>query len=393
MTFPSLNIIADLNNIEASSNTQFIFTWKNCDLNSCSNVTTSSLTNADTLDPQSLRGFLRLVLPSLGKKFTVTSLKTEANLTCGDTNAVNCFNDSKIIACKNNFFWSIATDGTQSCAATCTNSWPRYLYTKTNASFQVNKASENTNTGYCNGDCHASTGGKITCPTGITQWSDSNYTGLACNGATYTKFSFFCLQNDLTYMSVANEPLAGAIFYSQGFNSKTIEIGVTNLTEYHFEVWFLPDLIFLPKIVTAIASPKFYVLWTDSIRIKKDTKAFSSSPVTTDYKIYNGSTAGSILPTNSQNIEMKNGQWFKIQYSVIKNGSNWELYFYSKNSSDTGYKKTDFAASPSLSKIAFCTNDCSNYFSDGVWYSGAYKLLKVWDASLMPKNIYLEMDR
>lgn len=384
-------MIVDLNTIEPLSSSQFRFTWKNCDLNSCSDVVTSNLNYSTTLTPRTSIGFLKVYLPPLGRTFNDLALKTDAVITCSESNAVNCFNTNKIIGCNNNFFW-VTNAGAQSCSATCANAYPRYLYTKTSTGFQVNKASENSNTGYCTGECHASTPGKIKCPT-EAQFSDSSYTSLTCNGTNYSRFSFFCLQNDYTYMGIANEPNAGSLFYSQGFNSRTIEIGAGSLTEYHFEMWFLPDLIFLPKYSTNNAGDKFYVLWTDSIRIKKDTKNFSSTPAFNDYKVYNGNDATAIVPTNSQVVEMNHGQWFKISYSVIKNGSNWDFYLYYKNSSDIGYKKTGLTSSPSLSKIAFCTNNCNNFFTDGLWYSGAYKLLKVWDATLMPRDIYLEMDR
>jgi len=380
-------MIVNLDNINPTSSTAFNFTWKNCDLITCSDVTQPSITYT-SLRPTTLNGFLKISLPDVGKKFT-TNLATQGTITCTDTNAVNCFDDNKILACKNNYFWNFITN-TYSCAQNCGgNAYPRYLYLNTQNGSQSNKASDGTNTGYCNGSCDSSTAGKIRCPSNSGQLNESVYNSLSCNGDAYTSFSFFCLKNDYTYMSINNETQTGSIFYSQGFNSDTIEITVPALTEYHFEMWFMPDLIFLNKITSG---SKFYVLWTNSISIKKDSKNSVSSPTTNDYKVYKAGNA--VIPTNSQNIEMKNGQWFKISYSVVKNVANnkWDLYFYYKNSNDNGYKSTGLT-DVALNKIAFCTNTCNNYFTDGVWYSGAYKLLKVWDATFLSRDVYYQMDQ
>lgn len=385
-----MNLTVNLNDITIVSNTNITFTYKNCQLNACTTTTTSNIAYAGSLRPLDLKNFFRLNLPTVSNSFISPDFKSQFNFVCTDTNAQYCSTSAKILSCKNDYFWNLTAPDVHSCAKTCTSSFPTYLYQKTNS--LANLTTQNTNSGYCLGTCHASTNGMINCPTGDLV-TNSYGSSLACNGTNYTKFSIFCLQTDLTNPVTNAAPFTGSLLYSQAFNSPTIEINLANtLTEYHVEFWFNPDIVFLPKILTAT---KYYIFWTNTIRIKKDSKQYlTATPiVTNDYKVYNGSTAAEIIPTNSKTINMKNGQWIKVSYSVVKNGANWDVQYYFQNSSDAGFKAAGLTINPPLSKIAFCTTTCTSYFNDGSWYSGAYKFLRVWDATLLPLNVYRNTDR
>lgn len=387
-SFPSLNLAVNFNDIAIVDNSKFTFTWKNCQLNACTSVTSGNISYSGSLRPLDLKKFIRLNIPTISNVPISADLKSIYNIVCSDTNAQYCSTASKILACNNDYFWNVDASDNQSCAQTCSSSFPTYLYQATNSLASL--TTQNTNTGYCTSSCSASNGA-ITCPTGNLT-SNSYGSSLACNSSSsYTKFSIFCIPNTTTNPITSLSPNSGSLLYSQGFNSPTIEINLSStLTEYHIEVWFMPDLVFLPK---NNATGKYYVFWTNSIRIKKDSKLFSGAVVTNDYKVYNGSTATAIIPTNSKLIEMKNGQWTKISYSVVKNGSNWDVNYYYKNDSDAGYKQTGISSNPSLTKIAFCTNNCGSYYSDGGWYSGAYKLLRVWDSTFFPLDTYRQTER
>ena len=383
-----MNLAANLNDINIVDNTKFTLTYKNCQLNACTTTTTSNITYSGSLRPIDLKNFFRLNLPTVSNSFISPDFKSQFNFVCTDTNAQYCSKSDKILSCKNDYFWNLVAPDTQSCAKTCTSSFPNYLYQKTNS--LANLTTENTNSGYCIGSCHATTDGMITCPTGNLT-TNSYGSSLACNGTSYSKFSIFCLQTDLNNPVTNVNPVTGSLLFSQAFNSPTIEINLANtLTEYHVEFWFNPDIVFLPKITSLT---KYYIFWTNTIRIKKDTKSFSGTVTTDDYNIYNGSDTTAIIPTNSKKINMKHGQWIKVSYSVVKNGANWDVNYYYQNDGDAGYKKTALNINPPLSKIAFCTNSCTAYYSDGGWYSGAYKFLRVWDANLMPVSVYRNTDR
>ncbi len=351
-------------------------------------TTTTNLAYTGSLRPLDLKNFFRLTIPTISNVFISPDLKSQFNLVCTDVNAQYCSKADKILSCKNNYFWNRASPDNQSCAKTCTSSFPTYLYQKSGS--LANLATENTNSGYCIGSCHASTAGVITCPS-IDLTTNLYGSSMTCNGSTYTKFSIFCLQNNTTNPVTSANRLTGSLLYSQAFNSPTIEINLAStLTEYHIEFWYNPDIVFLPKITS---SAKYYIFWTNSIRIKKDTKNFlTANVVTNDYYVYNGSS-GAIIPTNSMEINMKHGQWIKVSYSVVKNGSNWDINYDYQNSSNAGYKVTNVTPNPSLNKIAFCTTTCSSYYSDESWYSAAYKFLKVWDATLLPLSVYRNTDR
>ena len=383
-----MNLAVNLNDITIVDNANINFTYKNCQLNTCTTPTTSNIPYTGSLRPLDLKNFFRLTIPTISNYFISPDFKSQFNSVCTDANAIYCSKNDKILACKNDYFWNLVAPDTQSCAQTCTSSFPNYLYQKTNS--LANLTTQNTNSGYCIGSCHASTNGMITCPTGNLT-TNSYGSSLACNGINYTKFSLFCLQNNINNPVTSASPLTGSLFFSQAFNTPTIEINLASpLTEYHVEFWFNPDIVFLPKIT---ATGKYYIFWTNTIRIKKDSINYSNTVTTDDYNVYNGSDTTVIIPTNAKKIDMKHGQWIKVSYSVVKNGANWDIYYYFKNDGDAGYKKTALNINPSLSKIAFCTNGCTAYYNDGGWYSGAYKFLKVWDASLLSVTNYRNTDR
>lgn len=329
-------------------------------------------------------------LPDKSRFFNDKALISDTGITCSDTNAQVCFNTEKILACKNNYFWNLANPDNQSCSKKCTAGFPRYLLYKGSPSIATD-ASLNKNTGYCNGDCDSVTDGKIKCPDNTLDLIPSLYSSsLTCNGTNYSLFSFFCIQTDKKYAAQTTEPNTGALLYSQKFNSPTIEITISpTLTFYHFEVWFLPDLIWQGS-----ASPsKYYVLYTNSVRIKKDSKAAAT---TNDYKVYLGDTATAVIPGGSSVISYSYNQWNKITYSVVANASNaanFDIKYYYKNDASTDYISSNISSGTSLTKIVFCTNICTSYFSDGNWSSGAYKLLKVWDATNFSLDLYRSLDK
>jgi len=379
-------MIINLDNITIASTTSLSFSSKNCSLNSCSTVTTT-LNYSNSLRIGTNKNFSRIIFPSTRNYFSNKALSKTTSYTCSDTNADVCFNDNKILSCKNNYFWNLANTDDQSCSTKCTAGIPNYLLQKSNSS-TANSASTNSNTGYCTGDCDASTSGKIQCST-LDLTPNVYSSGLTCNGTNYSIFSFFCIQTDLKYAGNANEPPTGALLYSQKFNSPTIVINVNpTLTLYHFEMWFLPDSIFTWNY----GGTKYYVLYTNSIRIKKDTNA---SNTINDYKVYLGAGASAIIPGGSSTIQMKYNQWNKITYSVVANASNsnnFDVKFYYINSSSTDYIFANNSSGTSLSQIVFCTNSCTSYFTDGSWFSGAYKLLKVWDATNFSLDLYRSLD-
>lgn len=405
ITFPSLNVYASLDNINVLTSTTFTFSWKNCNLNSCSDVTNApdtTINGTSLRNRHSLKGFNRLQLPDLHKKWNDKIFSTDTNMTCDtSTGTQYCFLDSKILHCKNNYFHR-EESGTHYCQQTCGNTinkMPRYLYMKSTNT--ANSASTNTNTGYCNVDCHPSTNGILTCPSGNLD-PDKYGTNLACNGATYTRFSFFCLANDVKYGGISTEPKAGALFYSKAFNNPTIEINVSSLTEYHLEVWYYPDKIYAKKINVTPTSG-FIVFLTNSLLVLKGNLGYTDSAITSSTNADNYSlhlknddgTSTKMIPTDASFLTFSNFQWYKIQFSVIKNGSNWEIHWYYKNSSNAIYKKTGLTTSPSLSKITFCTQSCNNYYnsSNFAWYGGAYKLLRVWNTDFFDKTLYYELDK
>lgn len=386
-SFPSLMMAINFNDITIVDSTNLTFTCKKCEINSCSTVNNSK-TYSGSLRPKDLKGFHRLNIPTIGNTFISPDFKSQYNLVCTDSNAQYCFKSNKILACKNDYFWNLGVSDAQTCSKQCTSSYPTYLYQKTNS--LANLSAENTNSGYCIGSCDASTDGKITCPT-VNLTTNLYGSTLTCNGVNYTKFSIFCLDRTTVNPVTTTGPYTGSLLYSQAFNSPTININLTNaLTEYHVEFWFNPDIVFLPKITV---SGKYYIFWTNSIRIKKDSKNYKQTVTTNDYHIYNGATTAHIIPTNSMTINIKHGQWIKISYSVVKNGANWDVNYHYQNSSNAGYKATGLTSNPSLSQITFCTNACSSYFGDGAWYSGAYKFLKVWDANMISLDLYRNNDR
>jgi len=375
------------NDITIVDNTNLSFTSTKCQINSCSTVTNSE-TYSGSLRPTNLMGFHRLNIPTIGSTFISPDFKSQYNLVCTDSNAQYCFTKDKILACKNDYFWNLGESDDQTCSKQCTSSYPTYLYQKTNS--LANSSTENTNSGYCIGSCHESTEGKITCPT-VDLTTDNYGSNLTCNGDNYTKFSIFCLYKTTVNPVTSTGPYTGSLLYSQAFNSPTININLQNaLTEYHVEFWFNPDIVFLNKITV---NGKYYIFWTNSIRIKKDSKDYTGNVTTNDYQIYNGAATESIIPTNLKKIDIKHGQWIKISYSVVKNASNWDVNYYYQNNSDAGYSATGLTNNPSLSQIIFCTNNCSRYFTDGGWYSGAYKFLKVWDANMISLDLYRNCDR
>ncbi len=336
--------------------------------------------------------FIRLNFPTKGYYYNNAALTSQAVFTCGDANAQACYNDSKILACKNNYFWYKNSGGAQSCVQRCTGVFPRYLLYKGSPS-SASSASTNSNTGFCNADCHDSTTGQITCPSSSTDLIPAGYgSGLTCNGSNYSIYSFFCIQTDLKFGGsvTATDPNTGALLYSQKFNSPTIEINISPaLTLYHFEVWYLPDLIWQGSTTGS----KYYVLWTNSVRVKKDNKGLS---YINDYKVYLGDTVSAVIPGGSSKIEYKYNEWQKVGYSVVANSANagnFDINYYYINSSSNDYISSNIASGTSLTKIAFCTNNCLSYFSDGYWSSGAYKLLKVWDATSFSIDLYKGLDK
>lgn len=372
----------NFNDIDIVNNSKFTFTWNNCQLNSCKRVYSSNISYSGSLRPSNLNGFIRLNIPNIGYVNMSPDLRLQSIQNC-DSNAQYCISNTKILACKNDYFWNVDSSDNQSCSQTCTSGFPTYLYQPNNS--LANSSTQNTNSGYCIGSCSSSKG-DIACPT-VNLTPDNYGTNLQCNDTpNYTKFSIFCLEKNVSN-PVNSSSNSGSLFYSQGFNSPTIEINLqSTLSEYHVEFWFVPDLNYLYKNQ---ATGKYYIFWTNSISIKKDTKLVKVSDLSTnDYKIYNGSDSNSIIPSNLKKIEMKNGQWIKISYSVIKNNSNWDINYYYKNDNDDGYKKKGLSTNPSLNKIVFCTNNCKEYFIDGAWYSGIYKYLKVWDANLIDFDTY-----
>lgn len=387
-SFPSLNMVVNLNDITILDNSNINFSYKNCQLNSCTTNTTNNIAYTGSLRPANLKNFFRLSIPTISNSFISPDLKSQFNFVCADSEAEYCTQKDKILSCNNDYFWNLSALDIHSCSKQCTTNFPTYLYQQANS--LANLTTENTNSGYCIGHCDSTTNGMITCPTG--DLNISNYgSSLACTGPNYSRFSVFCLQK-FTMNPITNfTPYTGSLLYSQAFNSPKIEINLsTALTEYHVEFWFNPDIVFLPKISV---TGKYYIFWTNSISIKKDSKNYSGAVITDDYNVYNGASATAIIPTNAKKIDMKNGQWIKISYSVIRNGSNWDIFYYYKNDSDAGYTMTGLSINPTLSKIAFCTNNCASYFNDGGWYSGAYKFLKVWDAALTPVKFFRDMDR
>lgn len=379
-----------MNDLTIVDNTKITFTYKNCELNSCTSSTSNQITYSGSLRPQDLKDFFRLNVPTISHSLLSPDLKSQFNLVCDDTNSQYCFKKDKILACKNDYFLNLNASDADSCSTTCASAYPTYLYQKTNST--INTSSQNTNSGYCLGSCHASDDGTIACPTG--NLTAANYGSLTCNGSNYTRFSTFCLLNNVT--NPITDSVTGSLLYSQAFNSPKIEIDLTAnpLTEYHVEFWFNPDIVFLHKIPNAT---NYYIFWTNSIRIKKDTTNYTTGNVTTnDYNVYNGDNSTAIIPTNSQEIDYKHAQWTKISYSVVKNeynASNWDVLYYYRNSDNAGYKSFNNTDNPSLSKIIFCTNNCSSYYDDGSWYSGAYKFLKIWNATLLPLDIYRQTER
>ena len=329
-SFPSLMITINFDDITIVDNSNITFTHKNCQINSCSTATSNSKVYSGSLRPKDLKGFHRLIIPTIGNAFISPDFKSQYNLVCTDSNAQYCFKSDKILACKNDYFWNLGNSDAQTCSKECASGYPTYLYQKTNT--LKNLSSQNTNSGYCLGSCHASTAGTITCPTGDLT-TDKYGSSLACNGDSYTKFSIFCINKTTVNPITSTGPYTGSLLYSQAFNSPTINISLPNaLTEYHVEFWFNPDIVFLPKIT---ATGKFYIFWTNSIRIKKDSKNYKDTVTTDDYSIYNSSVTTKIIPTNSMTIDIKHGQWIKISYSVVKNNSNWDVNYHYKNNSDS----------------------------------------------------------
>lgn len=141
--------------------------------------------------------------------------------------------------------------------------------------------------------------------------------------------------------------------------------------------------------------PKYYAWYTNSLRIKKDSITEAN---TNDYNVYLGDVVAKKLPVNTgvdNKIDLKYNQWHKITYSVIDNANDntkSDLFFYYKNEGNGGYASAALSEDTSLAKIVFCTTACTLYFTDGVWSSGAYKLLKVWNAKEISVDLFRSFD-
>ncbi len=91
-------------------------------------TTTTNLAYTGSLRPLDLKNFFRLTIPTISNVFISPDLKSQFNLVCTDVNAQYCSKADKILSCKNNYFWNRASPDNQSCAKTCTSSFPTYLY-------------------------------------------------------------------------------------------------------------------------------------------------------------------------------------------------------------------------------------------------------------------------
>jgi len=368
-----------LDNINITSDSAATFTSKNCAFNECETIT-NNLTINNKVKFIALKGFTKIILPPNGKTFN-SKLFDDADTkdyTCSDSNAKNCFNDDKILSCKNDFFWD-NTSPNPSCTKKCLNGMPSYLLRMSDPKI-INDSSKNTNTGFCSGFCSSDETTGFKCSTLNLENSAKFISSLTCSLNNYTVYSFFCIQKDLTYAKDTTQPPTGALLYSYKFNSPTIEIKISPLlTIYHLEIWHLPDKIF-------DISTTFKICFaTDSIQIQNFSTTYF-------IKLIKQS-----LPFNANSFKLKFNQWNKISYSVItnaSNSSNRDFMFHHMRSTD--YNVLNSTENLDLSSIGFCTRNCDTWYNSGpslTWSSGAYKLLKVWDATNFSLDSYLSLNR
>ena len=239
------------------------------------------------------------------------------------------------------------TDG-KTCAVQCDSPTNPHHYPNLASSYN----------GYCTSVCDTSN----EC---MLQKDLTNYAQSTCK-TNFTKSFFFCIPNaDLE---------KGALHYGSMFSPPQILIPISPiLTNYHIEIWYLPD----PRFISYSASTNWFFFETNAFNCKK--KSQSTSTVN-DYGCYYGNTQ---IGTD---VTMKFLNWHRLAFSVNGTGTNYNFSFHFKYNSNTASKTV--SANLSLSSIQFCTFSCSNK----LWASGFYKWLKVYDGTFVTTSLFKAKD-
>lgn len=219
----------------------------------------------------------------------------------------------------------------------------------------------NTSTynGYCNSVCNTSN----EC---MAQKSLTDYSQFVCK-TTFTKSFYFCY--------AAADDNKGALHYGSMFSPPRINIPINpSLSNYHLEIWYLPD----PRFLSYSIATGWYFFETNSFNCKK-----TSQSVTTinDYACYYGNTK---IGTD---VTMKYLNWQRLAFSVSGTGTNYNFSFHF-NKYNAATASQNISSNLILSSINFCTTSCSNQ----QWASGFYKWLKIYDATFLPLSVFKAKD-
>lgn len=161
----------------------------------------------------------------------------------------------------------------------------------------------------------------------------------------------------------------GALHFSSTFNSKNINIPITQLSNYFLEVWFFSDKVFLPS--PGISGIQ-YILVTSSIRIYRGD----------DYSLDNtyqiADSSGSTQSTSS--FSLPYGQWHRLAFDVKVSSGTYSVNFAYKGIS--GNRSFQTTNNMDLTSINFChSTTCGPITSNINWFTGFYKNIRVWDYS------------
>jgi hypothetical protein len=341
----------------------YTITSYSCVLPTALTSITTTLTPTGTPDLDAPNNFKRLDLISTKNKYYSTAdLVTQSSITVGGNQFMN-FDNSKALTCNTNFWLELTTF---TCNSSCTNPSSMTMY-----------PGVSDTKGYCNYSCTAS----MSCPNTSTQMA-TLWNNFSCSGAGISNVYYNCVSTSL--------PNYSHLYFNSFYTPANIFIGSSILPSYKsymIEIWFLPDKYMPLNNYVTTSAPSFanYIFYSNSMRIYINAS-------TTKYMLELAYQTGN--PTDINSI-VNPAEWNKFIFSVLFDGTNYNLSFYVKNQMTpitlTGSSST--TVNQSLSFILFCHLDVSNCNGNSVyWASGLYKGLRVWNGDLAQPYSIIQYD-
>lgn len=318
-------------------------------------ISLPNVTPSNTLFPIPFT-FYRTNFLSYNTFYKNPDLSTIGILTC-PTNSQFCFDSQTPIRCAYNYYLSI-TD--KKCQAAC----PSGLNIEYGSSM-------NEPNRY--GDC-------------ILPCYDSNNTSNTsiCLNNYLNYFNSFSCRSDMTEyhnscITSTNDNNAGMLYSHYFGNLPRIKFDIQPaMNSYYLDLWYYADRFYVRNNV-GLNPAKNYILYTNAFAIYKEG----------DYSITDNFYLEDNLGNKvSQAITFKYGNWYKLSFKVVQNGSYTGNFYYTQYANNIALNNPT-----SLSWILFCHGSCGAPVYNINWFSGFYKYLRIWNPTNLPDDFATRFDR